>query len=197
VPEADPGTEGEEPAAAEPAAAEPAVVPEPAAPEEEMSPLVDEAKPAEGATDAGASAASSAVLATPLGEGPVWDQVRMARDEANWDQVEELLEGLLATSPSDALGHYHLAVAQSRKGLYSQALEHARRAFEIAPQYLGAGRLTVALARQLDRLDEVQPAIDEIAATQERNVDLQNVRVDLLIARKEYQRAIELAQSLL
>jgi len=183
-----PGAEPVEPGAA----TEPGTVVEPGAgvePGTAVEPAADGA--------AGTGAISGGTLNPPLGTGPAWDAVRVARDQGSWDVAAQQLEGIIAASPSDSLAHYHLAVVQGKLGRSSEAMDHARRALEVDPGNLAAGRLAIALARSLGRMDEIQPTIDEVAGRQERNVDLQNLRVDALIARREYQRAIDLAQNLL
>ena len=173
------GTEGLEP------------MPEPETPGEAIEPTV------EGATgeDGGDSAPAAPVLGA--GGDVLVQEYRAACETADWALAEEKLGALLGLSPDYAKGHYELAVVKVRLGKSNEAIDSAIKAFETDPKAVDAGRLAIALLARAGRLPEAESLAEAAAAKDVKNVDLQNLKVDVLVERREYLRVIETARRLL
>jgi tetratricopeptide (TPR) repeat protein len=142
-----------------------------------------------------AGRAPVAEAALPVGAG--WEQYGIARDAADWSGAEQQLRQIIAANPGDARAYHELALVLVRFSRLDAATDAARKAFELDKSMVASARLAVALLGRQNRLDEADGIADAAAAVDARNIDLQNLKVDVLIARKEYLRAIELARSLL
>ncbi|MBM4354042.1 MAG: tetratricopeptide repeat protein [Deltaproteobacteria bacterium] len=131
----------------------------------------------------------------PTGAG--WDRFREARDQADWAAAQQILGQIVAANPTDARAHLELARVLVRFNRLDAATDSARKAFELDRTQVAAGRLAIALLSRQNRVDEADALAEAAAASDARNIDLQVLKVDVLVARKEYLRAIELARSLL
>jgi tetratricopeptide (TPR) repeat protein len=171
-------------------------------------PAAGEATPAGGETapDPGEAAATPAETpvdsqpATPSGlpsDDPAVMEFLAARQQADWKLAEEKLEAIMRQSPSDSKALYNLALVVSRQGRLEEGAAKAIKALEADSTNVAAGRLAIALLGRLGRPSEAEAAIEAAANAQPKNVDVQSLKLELLMAKKEYQRAIDSASQLL
>ncbi|MDJ0779851.1 MAG: tetratricopeptide repeat protein [Gammaproteobacteria bacterium] len=99
-----------------------------------------------GAGEAAAAALEAALYIYPYEAEPWADLARLYRARADWPQVARVRRALLALDPVDrAEAHFQLADAYWRAGDRSSAREQILYSLEIAPNYVSAQELLLAL----------------------------------------------------
>lgn len=189
------------PVAPEPPMEEPAPAEEPVVGEEPEEAVLAESEVAEGgelpADEAGVVAEIEAAPVATSEDVAIDDSYRQAISDADWEEAERLLEAVLRSAPSAAQAHHDLALVKVRLGKLEEAISSAQQAFVLNPQDVVAARLAIALMAGVGRLSDAQHFVDEAIARAPKDVNVQNLALDVLIERKEYLRAIDMARDLL
>ena len=132
-----------------------------------------------------------------VGGDVLLQEYRSARDLADWPLAEDKLVALTRLSPNDAKVAYDLAVVRIKLGKLEEAVESARRAFELDSKSVASARLALLAMRELEMRSEADSFAEHVASKDPQNVDLQAVRLEALLLKKEYLRVQELARALL
>ncbi len=122
---------------------------------------------------------------------------RQAISEADWEGAETQLEAVLRGAPAAAQAHHDLALVKVRLGKIDEAISSAQQAFVLDQQDAVAARLAVTLLAGVGRLTDAERFVDDATAKAPKDVNIQNLALDVLIERKEYLRAIDKARDLL
>jgi len=120
-----------------------------------------------------------------------------ARDQSDWGLAEEKLKALSRLSPDDAKVKFDLAVVLVRLGHLEGAVEAARSAFDLDSKNVEAARLVITLLRELELSEDAEAFAESASATDPQNVDLQNLRLEVLLLKREYLRVQREARALL
>ncbi len=153
--------------------------------------------PADGAGVVAEIEAEPVAPVVPVDAGVVDDSYRTAIAESDWEGAESQLDALLQQSPTASQAHHDLALVKVRLGKADEAIESAQQAFELNPQDAVAARLAISLLSKSGRISDAELFAENAATRAPKDVNIQNLALDVLIERKEYLRAIDKARELL
>ena len=117
-------------------------------------------------------------------------------EEKKYDNAIQTLQKLLKIEPQSFLAYYYLGQVYSEKGQMSKAISNYKKSLEINPSFQSAA---IALGLYYETKDNVDKAIDIYMGVLEKgssNVRLLRRAVQLLLAKKDYARALRLLEDL-
>jgi len=109
-----------------------------------------------------------------------------------YEEAATQLRKAVEIDPQSLVGHYNLASVLARLGDFAGSLEHYDTVLAATPTDRSVRRQRADVLRQASRLDEALKCLEELLAEDADDEPTYLDLSDLLVARAEYRRAIEL-----